>query len=337
MQTTSLKPEAATVAEMDALTRFLAAPASCRPLAIFRIGVAAVLLLQALALMGALLALYGENGLVGWSVSAAMGQPSAPRLSWLAAALAPLSISATACVQGAFLTYVAALAALLIGWQTRVAAVLACLLHLMLVSTAQASIYGVDMFAQIALFYCVCMPVGQALSADAWSRGQTDRPSFAARLGLRVLQIHLCIVYLTSGIDKAEGIQWWNGEAIWRGLMRPDLNQFDVTWLAGMPWVAMVLCWGTLVVELGYPVFVWSKRTRVLWVLATIGLHVGIGVAMGLWFFSGIMIVLTGSAFLVSAEPREEKKTVEPVANKARTKLDRTIRASNRETVVEVA
>lgn len=290
-------------------SQFVSAPASARPLAVFRIGLAAVLLGQAIALMNSVFALYGPQGIVQWSVGAQLLNPGTPHLSWLVAMLEPLGLSPSAVVQGTFLVYVSALSALLIGWFTRPAAILACLTHLLLMTTGNASIYGVDMFAQISLFYCMWMPIGQVMSVDALAKGETEKPSSFARLSLRVLQIHLCVVYFSSGMDKAEGIQWWNGEAIWRSLMRPDLAQYDMTWLASVPWLAMLLCWATLVVELGYAVFVWPQRTRTLWALATIGLHAGIAVIMGLWSFSAVMIVLTGSAFLISAEPARQRRS----------------------------
>ena len=53
-------------------------------------------------------------------------------------------------------------------------------------------------------------------------------------------------------------------------------------WLADVPWVARAACWATIVVEAGYPVFVWPRRTRVPWVVATIALHVGIAAALSL-------------------------------------------------------
>jgi hypothetical protein len=288
------------------LARFLFTPASPRPLAVFRVGLASVLLVQAFTLMESLLSLFGNQGIVQWSVSALLVRPELPHLSWLASALAPLGVSADACLRGVFMVYVAALAGLLLGWQTRASAIVAWFTHLLLMTTGTTSVYGVDTFAQIALFYCMWMPVGQSLAVDRW--GQPDAASAAARLSLRVLQLHLCIVYFSSGLDKAEGMQWWTGDAIWRGLMRPDFNQFDVTWLASVPWLAMLICWGTLLVELGYAFCVWPKRTRALWALATIGLHLGIAVLMGLWSFSALMIVLTGSTFLVSAEPRSRHR-----------------------------
>jgi hypothetical protein len=218
-------------------------------------------------------------------------------------ALAPLGVSADACVRGVFLLYLAGLGALLTGWRTRISAAVVWLTHLALNTTGTVSIYGVDAFANLALFYCVWMPVGHAFSADVAAGRVSGEPSFGARLGLRVLQLHLCIAYLASGLEKVVGEQWRTGEAVWLALMQPALGQLDFSWMASAPWVALLACWGTLVVEIGYAFFVWPRRTRKAWALATIGLHAGIAVFMGLVSFSAVMAVLTLSAFLVPAEP----------------------------------
>jgi hypothetical protein len=289
---------------------FIAAPASPRPLGVLRIGLAAVLLLQAMTLAGSLLELYGSRGMMQWLVSEATVPDGVPRLRWIVDALSPLGVTESACIRGAFLVYLASLVGLLAGWRTRSMAVQAWFTHLSFTMGGNLTTYGVDTFANIALFYCVWMPVGCWASADVSAGRASAEPTAAARLALRVLQIHLCVVYLTSGIEKAFGEQWHDGEAIWRALMRSDLGQFDFTWLAAVPGLAMLLCWSTLVLEIGYAFFVWPRRTRTLWAVGTIGLHAGIAVTMGLWSFSAVMIVLTTSAFLVSATQSEpEGKT----------------------------
>jgi hypothetical protein len=287
----------------SAAVGFVSAPASARPLAVFRIGVAAVLLLQALAVGGKLTELYGERGIIQWSVADDLAPEGMPRVRWLADLLGPYGISADACLRGVFLAYVAGLAALLVGWHTRPAAVLAWLTHLALTASGSAATYGVDQFAVIALFYCVCMPVGDAASADRCAGRTSGAPSAEARLSLRVLQFHLGVVYLSSGLEKATGEQWRNGEAIWRAVNSPAMEWFDFGWLAHLPWLAVLVCWGTLVVEIGYPLFMAWPRTRKLWVLATVGLHLGIALTMGLLSFSAMMIVLTVAAFGVSPRP----------------------------------
>jgi hypothetical protein len=229
----------------------------------------------------------------------------------------------------------------------------------------------VDQFANIGLFYSIWMPMGDCWSLDRYSGRTTGAPSAGARLALRVLQLHLCIVYFDAGFEKAftkyfrDGLkngdfihaEWWHqegpyrpesedeanasegaagakdeetessnpminedwfdGEAIWVSLMQSDIGPFDFSWLAehpwyadhiplignDVPWVAMLMCWGTLILEIGYPVLVWPRATRKIWVLGIIGMHLGIGLTLWLWSFSLMLIVFNYAAFLMSPEP----------------------------------
>src|SRR6185369_11985805 len=98
---------------------------------------------------------------------------------------------------------------------------------------------------------------------------------------------------------KAMGIQWWNGEAIWQAVSQPAFRTFDLSWLARCSWIPMLAGWGTLAVEIGYAFLIWPRSTRKVWFIATLGLHLGIGLFMGLVFFSSLMILLTCCLFLI--------------------------------------
>ena len=277
-----------------AVVRFALEPASHRPLAALRIGIAAALIGEAAAVAGHLHDYFGPSGLVQAPVADALVSPSLPSLSSLAAAV---GVSEGAVVQAAFAAYVVSLHLLLLGYRTRSAATASLLLFLALKRSASASAYGAFEFAQIGLFYCAVFPVGSAFSLDASRRG--DVPSVGARIALRVLQLHLCIAYFSSGIAKAAGEQWWNGEAIWRAVMRPGHVWLDFSWLASHSWLAVAAAWATLVIEIGYAFLIWPARTRRAWVAASIGLHLGIAIALGLVFFSAVMIALNLAAFVV--------------------------------------
>jgi hypothetical protein len=122
-----------------------------------------------------------------------------------------------------------------------------------------------------------------------------------------VMQLHLCAIYLDAGLHKAMGRQWWNGEAIWQVVSQPDFSTFDLSWLARSPWIPRLAGWGTLVVEIGYLFLVWPRRTRKVWCFATIGLHLCMGLFMGLVFFSSLMILLTTCLFLIPEEVPEHE------------------------------
>lgn len=289
-----------------AVERFAFAPASAAPLAVLRIGLASVLLIQAAMVAPAMFELYGRSGILQAPLVDAFGKPGSVRLTWLIDRLAPLGIGDVPIIVAVGAFYVLALVALLAGWHTRMAAAGAWFSHLMLMMmTADSTNYGVDRFANIFLFYLVWMPAGAALSLDRWLGRTPIGPTSMARLALRVVQIHLCIVYLMSGLGKALGEQWRNGEAIWRTLNMPEYRQYDFTWLAYYPWLAVGAGWMVLLIESGYPLMIWPRRTRRLWVAATVALHVGIAAFMGLGVFGAIMAVLTISAFAVRADPPE--------------------------------
>jgi hypothetical protein len=278
-------------------SRFLACTPSPAPFVVLRIGIVLCLLAKAWVEFPNLLDLYGNRGIVQWQISDAVGERWAPRIGVLAGLLRDHGIDENRCVYLVFGVQVFSLLALLVGWQSRIAAALAWFSHLMLLNSGLLTAYGVDEFANIALFYCVVMPVGAAASLDALLDTRPRKPINSAGPLLRLLQLHVCIVYLVAGVSKARGEQWWNGEAIWRAVMQPEYCSFDMGWLARMPWLAMLAGWGTLLVEIGYAAFIWPRRTRPIWLLATVGMHLGIGIFMGLWLFSAVMIVLNVSAF----------------------------------------
>ncbi|MBM7113326.1 HTTM domain-containing protein [Archangium primigenium] len=289
------------------LVAFFLAPSSPRPLGVFRIGVSLVLLAQAWSLAGHIQELFGDRGLTPWSITAPLASPWMPRVETWVALARPWGLNARESIQALCCAYALALAALLVGWRTRPAATLAWLLHAVLMNSAPLFIYGVEVFAHISLFYCVVLPVGAAFALDVRAGRTSDAPSAMATLGLRVLQLHLCLVYVSSGVEKALGATWQQGTAVWDAVMQPQFFRFDLTWLAHQPWVSMAASWGTLLVEVGYGVFIWPRQTRLFWVLLTLGLHAGIALFMGLWLFSGIMAVLTFAAFgweALGAAPR---------------------------------
>ena len=157
--------------------------------------------------------------------------------------------------------------------------------------------YGVDNFTTIGLFYLMIAPLPDCCSADARLGFGKAKPADLHGLHRRVLQLHLCLVYCCGGLTKALGPAWWNGESIWRAVTRAPFNvispHFWAWWEPFLPLLGV----GVFLLELGYPFFIWSKTTRPIWLVSILAMHVGIALAMGLYLFSLIMIVLNLAAF----------------------------------------
>jgi hypothetical protein len=272
-------------------------PESAKPLALLRIGISSILIAQAISVRNYLYPLVGSLGIMQTEITSALTVSCVPRLEWAAnLGHKMFNLGEERVIIICFIAYLFFLSLLLLGWQTRITALFAWLFHLAFNTSGVASTYGVHEFTNISLFYCVVMPTGAAWSLDSWLTPNKKRHPLGNALSRRVLQWHMCIIYVASGIEKATGEQWWNGEAIWRALIREDVP-VNFSWLAVVPVVAMIACWFTLVVEIGYGVFIWIPATRKIWLALIALLHAGIAVFLGLWFFSATMLIMSYAAF----------------------------------------
>jgi hypothetical protein len=281
-------------------------PASARPLAGLRVGLPLLLLLHLVWISDDILSLHGSRGIIPWELTDLLRDPWVPGLPTLAAAFAPLGIGAHTAIVLLLSCYAGSLLSLALGIHARLSAFLAWGLHLSLVISGSASFYGVDQLANTFLFYLLVFPSGRAWTFESRSASSRREKSIPVG-GLRVMQAHLCAIYLGAGVFKAMGRQWWNGEAIWQTVSQPAFHTFDLSLLARHSWIPMLAGWATLVVEIGYPFLIWPRRTRKAWCIATIGLHLGVGLFMGLVFFSSVMILLTCCLFLIPEEVVRER------------------------------
>ena len=284
------------------LHKFFLQPLPADTLGLFRIAVSGFALVQLLVLLPDWMWLYGPKGILPWEVSEALATNDMPSLPTIFKLLAPLRVSPANVVYAVTGIYFLSLIGLLVGYKTRVMGILAWLAHLVLNTTGHFTAYGVETFTHISLFYCMVLPVGIAWSLDSARRPSTLPPHLIT-LSIRVVQLHLCIMYLASGVEKAMGDQWWSGEAVWIALQQDQFHQVDTGWMAGIPIIPKILCWSTLLVETFYPVgMLWSK-TRKFWLPAIVSMHLFIALFLGLHLFGTLMMLLNIAAFSHQAFP----------------------------------
>lgn len=279
------------------------APASSRPLAVLRLGVAAVLILQAAILSQQFFELFGNSGILQGPLKEFFSRANLPNIHRIIAPLVSNGYEEKTLLLATAMVYLCGLFLLLVGYKTRAAAFVVWLTHMLLISSHHTA-YGLDTYAHIFLFYLIWIPSGEELSLDSYFSNSLPRKTWFARSSLRILQWHLCFAYLASALEKASGTQWWNGEAIWRSLMLPLYAQYDMNFLAQLPLLATFLGWATLVLEGGYIVFMWVPRVRNFWLISIISLHIGIMIFLGLHLFGLLMAWLNFALFGIDAENR---------------------------------
>jgi hypothetical protein len=161
------------------IENFFLKPASPLPIALLRIGLAVVLLIQAYLLRQSALDFLGRDGFIQGDLARYLGPVNTPQVYWFSQFFSRFGFSETSCIYGICLTYVFALICFGIGFCTRLMSILVWFLHWTMTNTGFSSIYGLDQYAHVFLFYLMWMPAGAQISVDAFIRpGLPIGPSY---------------------------------------------------------------------------------------------------------------------------------------------------------------
>jgi hypothetical protein len=284
------------------LQRFLFPSEADHWLTLLRIGLALQILLYCFSLRSDWIQLFASEGrgFISRDLTEAILSVETvftPRLGWIVAVSNYLGLEQYPTLWFVWWCMVCGALCLLAGILCRFAAVLVWFLHLCTNNSAALFSYGVDNFTSIGLFYLMLAPLPDQWSLDARIHSATPKDNRVQGFHRRILQMHMCLIYFFSGIAKSVGVGWWNGTSLWRALTRPpfDVIRPDLL-IAGkniLPLLGILVC----VAETGYPFFIWPRKSRPVWFAFIIGMHLIIGIAMGMYLFALIMVVLNTAAF----------------------------------------
>ena len=278
------------------ISNFLSAKESSSYSAFFRIILASFGLVYLFAVRHSVIELFGEYGFTGWELGRLKLIKHLPHISDLARLLNKVGLSADQTVYLLFYVFALSLFALLLGFGTRFAAIVAWCMSFFLYYAGISTINGMGSVFHIGLFYLMIMPSNRTFSLDAYFFKRVkslEVKSFTRKL----LQFQLALLYLSTGLEKSVGGQWWNGEAIWRSLNMPIYRHFDMSWTCNYPTILTIVGISTLVMEIGYIIFVWIKKIRAVWLAIIMTMHLFIGLFMNLEFFAAIMVLVNIGAF----------------------------------------
>jgi Vitamin K-dependent gamma-carboxylase len=183
------------------------------------------------------------------------------------------------------------------GLFTRVTSVLSLLAAVSYANRVPTALFGLDQINVMLNLYLAIGPSGSALSLDRFIAQKRSgspapaAPTSAANLAIRLIQVHMCVIYFFAGISKLQGESWWAGEAMWRAFANLEYQSLDMTWLAWHPWLVNAMSHFSVLWELSFCVLIWQKRWRPLVLALALVLHIGIGACLGMWTFGLIMLV----------------------------------------------
>ncbi|WP_308465142.1 HTTM domain-containing protein [Rathayibacter soli] len=190
--------------------------------------------------------------------------------------------------------------ALLLGWHSRISAIVTLYLYISLVSTNPVAYDQTDNAFRILLFYFCFTDMSARWSLDARRRARRAAVSPSARRlpvwfptilhngALVAVALQLFIIYGVAGMAKVAGSQWADGTAVYYPLQLDSLDPWPglAQLVTVNPLVVNIATYVSVYVEVFFAFLLLTRWTRILALSGILSMHVGIAVLMGLPFFS---------------------------------------------------
>jgi hypothetical protein len=303
---------------LDGLLGFFFAPTTSHTLEIIRIATGLMIVYVHAIWISRLEDFFGPNALMNLDAWRAIHAGEAPDAKWTYLAQTDSLWVASIHEWGALVAGVFAT----LGFMTRTSLIAAWLLTLLTAHRLTGFLFGLDQVVLMLSSYLCLSQAGSLLSMDrfvstkfpkptsqSWYRilsgfsavrpaddrtGGLEYASIASwnnTVATRLMQIHLCVIYLFGGLGKLRGEMWWDGSAMWFSASAYEYQSLDLTWIGNYPVIAALLTHITIFWEVTYIAIVWPRWTRPIALFLAVLVHGGIALFLGMMTFGWIMIV----------------------------------------------
>ncbi len=189
---------------------------------------------------------------------------------------------------------VVAAACVLVGFHTRLAAVVAFVVLLSLERRNFLVLNAADILLRLFALYLALAPAGAALSVDRWRHHRDRFWEFPARApwALRLMQIQISVLYLFTVWLKLQGETWNQGTAASYAWRVTEVARFDLpAWIDSSALVSNVATYSTLAVEASLALLIWNRRARPWVIAAGVALHLSVLATIVVGLFSATVFV----------------------------------------------
>jgi hypothetical protein len=275
----------------DRWNAFFFAERDPRLASVIRIGYAVLLLINVVAWAPDLERWFGESGVLPFAKAQQIVDEDAVTIfAWLPKTDAVLWTCYGLLVTNAVL--------LLVGWHTRVQAICVFVWLVSFQHRNIAIVDGEDTVFRLFAFFLALSPAGWAFSLDARRRRRREAATGVVEpvpvpWALRLFQLEISLIYLSSAIEKSFGTDWTSGKALYY-VARLD-DTFGKWPVPAFPFeslaIVKVMTWAVLALEWTLPFLLWGRRTRRPALVAAVLLHLSIEYTMNLFLFHWIMLL----------------------------------------------
>jgi len=261
---------------------------------IFRAGLGAILLVDALLTFPEVSELYGRDGV--WPPTLGQG---------------PLTGIADSTLHLVWALGCLALLAFTLGVFSRISALLSYAFLVVVHQRNSGITTGGDYLAQILVFFCIWLDAGAAFSVDARFRGAAK--PFIAAAPWRAMQLHLALLYFATTRLKIRG-GWLSGDGIYVSLQHLGFLRPPGAFFLEHPLLCRLSSYAVLSLEGAFAFFalspVYGRKARLGAVACGLLVQLGVLSTMRVGAFTALMI-WTCVLFL-PATPREAKPYSKP-------------------------
>jgi hypothetical protein len=225
--------------------------------------------------------LYGQNGLVGSKMPDPFIRNYTPKLSWVIDLFGLVNIGEKSAFFILIAIYIMSLVLILMNYKRFFFSIVAFLIQLMTITSSFLFTHGGDSLTTFILFVNILICSKEIIA---------NRQAYATiySFSIRLVQIHLCLIYFFSGFGKILGTDWFDGNAIW--FVINTYSSGIAVHLTGYGMLMKLSGWIVLTIELLYPALIFARQLRPVTLLLIILMHIFIGTVMGLQAFAIIMV-----------------------------------------------
>lgn len=294
---------------IKAIDRFLFSPQPVHSVAILRIALGFLLLLNWAMINCDLDALYGPNAIISLETAQQYGH----QLRFSLFDYLPNTSKVTNTL--AVVNLLAVLGITLGAW-TRTSIAVAFVTLVSFHHRNGLILNSADSVLRNFLFFLFFTHCADLFSVDRWRLRRKglvpESPEDKSPWALRLIQMQFCVIYVATVLFKIKGEPWVNGVAVYTATRLDDFFRFELPLLNSIFFIKF-LTWSTLLIEFALGTLVWIKELRYWVLLAGVTLHLGIEYTMGIPVFEWAMIVVMISMI----DPRDLKTWLEKLQNQS--------------------
>jgi hypothetical protein len=181
---------------------------------------------------------------------------------------------------------------LLLGWRTRIMALLCWVFTLSLQARNGTVLQGGDSVLRNVLFLSLFLPLGEYFSLDARRKGPTrPEPRYLSMATVAYIW-QICLIYWFAAIWKTDASWRTDGTALGIALHIDSLITPIGEWIRQFETLLKCLTFGSLYLEAIGPAVMllpfWTDQWRLLVTVLFLGFHLGIGLTMAIGIFPWI-------------------------------------------------